>query len=247
MGEELVDRHRRAGEREHLPRRRRTEDARRDAIERRRLPAYLDEKCAASDAARTGSTRGSSCALPRVEIAGYQTFGDNAAEGYDTTNLQFTANMTHVRANHTLKFGTDMRRHARTGFLPGASQGLYIVRSDLHAAVLRHGAGDAGQPGLSWAAFMLGIPTTSTLNTPVDYSTSSPYYSAFAQEAWRATSKLTVNLGLRFEVEQGMTETADRMITSFDPDSCPHSRTKWLRRTPGTRFPKYRWRRSAIT
>ena len=49
------------------------------------LPAYLDEKCAASDEARTGSTRGSSCALPRVEIMGYQTFGDNAAEGYDTT------------------------------------------------------------------------------------------------------------------------------------------------------------------
>ena len=75
--------------------------------------------------------------------------------------------------------------------------------------------------GLSWAAFMLGIPTSSTLNTPVDYATSSPYYSAFAQEAWRATSKLTVNLGLRFEVEQGMTEKADRMITSFDPDFVP--------------------------
>ena len=68
---------------------------------------------------------------------------------------------------------------------------------------------------------MLGIPTTSTINTPVDYSTSSPYYSVFAQEAWRATSKLTVNLGLRFEVEQGMTETANRMITSFDPDFVP--------------------------
>ena len=112
------------------------------------LPAYLDEKCAASDAARTGSSRGSSCALPRVEIAGYQTFGDNAAEGYDTTNLQVTANMTHVRANHTLKFGTDMRRHSRTGFLPGASQGLYSFDPTLHAAVLRHGAGDAGQSGL---------------------------------------------------------------------------------------------------
>ena len=30
-----------------------------------------------------------------------------------------------------------------------------------------------------------------------------------------------MNLGLRFEVEQGMTETADRMITSFDPDFVP--------------------------
>jgi hypothetical protein len=185
------------------------------------LPGYLDEKCAASDEARTGSSRGSSCALPRVEIAGYQTFGDNAAEGYDTTNLQVTANMTHVRANHTLKFGTDMRKHSRTGFLPGASQGLYSFDPTYTRRYSDTALVTPGNLGLSWAAFMLGIPTTSTLNTPVDYATSSPYYSAFAQEAWRATSKLTVNLGLRFEVEQGMTETADRMITSFDPDFVP--------------------------
>ncbi len=185
------------------------------------LPAYLDEKCAASDAARSGSSRGSSCALPRVEIAGYQTFGDNAAEGYDTTNLQVTANMTHVRANHTFKFGTDMRKHSRTGFLPGASQGLYSFGPAYTQRYSDTALYTPGNLGLSWAAFMLGLPTTSTLNTPVDYSTSSPYYSTFAQDAWRATSKLTVNLGLRFEVEQGMTETADRMITSFDPDFVP--------------------------
>ncbi len=185
------------------------------------LPAYLDEKCAASDEARTGSTRGSSCALPRVEIAGYQTFGDNAAEGYDTTNLQFTANMTHVRADHTLKFGTDMRRHSRTGFLPGASQGLFTFDPTYTRRYSDTALVTPGNLGLSWAAFMLGIPTTSTINTPVDYATSSPYYSAFAQEAWRASDKLTINLGLRFEFEQGMTETADRMITSFDPDFVP--------------------------
>ncbi|MEO5741153.1 MAG: carboxypeptidase-like regulatory domain-containing protein [Vicinamibacterales bacterium] len=185
------------------------------------LPAYLDEKCAASDEARTGSTRGSSCALPRVDILGYQTLGKNAAEGYDTQNLQFTANLTHVRAEHTLKFGTDTRRHSRTGFLPGVSQGQYsfdptYTRRYSDTAILT-----PGNLGLSWAAFMLGIPTTSTINTPVDYATSSPYYSAFAQDAWRASSKLTVNVGLRFEFERGMTETADRMITSFDPDFVP--------------------------
>jgi hypothetical protein len=185
------------------------------------LPAYLDEKCAASDEARTGSARGSSCALPRVEIQGYQTFGDNAAEGYDTTNVQFTANMTHVRADHTLKFGTDMRRHSRTGFLPGASQGVYTFDPTYTRRYSDTALVTPGNLGLSWAAFMLGIPTTSTINTPVDYATSSPYYSAFVQEAWRATSKLTVNVGLRFELERGMTEKNDRMITSFDRDFVP--------------------------
>ena len=160
--------------------------------------------------------------------------------------LQFTANMTHVRAIHTLKFGTDMRRHSRTGFLPGASQGVH-VRPDLHAPVSDTALVHAREPGLSWAAFMLGIPTASTLNTPVDYATSSPYYSAFAQEAWRATSKLTVNLGLRFEVEQGMTETADRMITGFDPDFVPAFANEVVAAYARTRFLKCRWRRSATT
>jgi hypothetical protein len=185
------------------------------------LPAYLDDKCAASDEARTGSTRGSSCALPIVSIAGYQQIGKNAPEGYDTTNLQLTANMTHVRANHTLKVGTDMRRHSRTGFLPGASQGTYRFDTTYTRRFSDTALLTPGDLGLSWAAFMLGLPTTSTLNTPVDYATSSPYYSAFAQEAWRATSKLTVNAGLRFEIEQGMTEKNDRMIVSFDPDFVP--------------------------
>ena len=153
------------------------------------LARYLDEKCAASDEARTGSTRGGSCALPIVTFGGgagnYQQFGKNAAEGYDTVNLQVTANMTHVRASHTLKLGTDMRRHSRTGFLPGASQGSYTFDNTYTRRYSDTALYTAGNLGLNWAAFMLGIPTTSTINTPVDYSTSSPYYSAFAQEAWR--------------------------------------------------------------
>jgi hypothetical protein len=185
------------------------------------LPAYLDEKCAASDEARTGSTRGGSCALPIVAINGYQQFGKNAAEGYDTLNVQFSMNVTHVRADHTMRFGTDVRRHSRTGFLPGASQGRYNFDSTYTRRYSDTALYTPGDLGLGWAAFMLGIPTSSTINTPVDYATSSPYYSGFFQEAWRATPKLTVNLGLRFELEQGMTEKNDRMITSFDPGFVP--------------------------
>jgi hypothetical protein len=130
-------------------------------------------------------------------------------------------NATHVRADHTLRFGTDARRHSRTGFLPGASQGLYTFDTTYTRRYSDTAPYTPGDLGLSWAAFMLGIPTVSTLNTPVDYATSSPYYSAFVQEAWRATPKLTLNLGLRFELERGMTETDDRMIASFDPDFVP--------------------------
>jgi hypothetical protein len=190
------------------------------------LPSYLDQKCEASDEARTGSTRGGSCALPIVRFGAggtnnYQQFGKNAPEGYDTLNIQGTINMTHVRADHTLRFGTDIRRHSRTGFLPGSSQGAFTFDSTYTRRYSDTALYTPGNLGLSWAAFMLGIPTTSVINTPVDYSTASPYYSAFVQEAWRATPKLTLNAGLRFEIEQGMTETNDRMITGFDPEFVP--------------------------
>jgi hypothetical protein len=187
------------------------------------LPSYLDEKCAASDAARTGSTRGGSCALPIVNFGtgSYQQFGKNAAQGYDTLNVQFNINATHVRNDHTLRFGTDVRRHSRTGFNPGASQGMYVFDNTYTRRYSDNSLYTPGTLGLNWAAFMLGIPTLSTLNTPTDYATSSPYYSGFFQEAWRATPKLTVNLGLRFEFEQGMRERDDRMIVGFDPDFEP--------------------------
>src|SRR5205823_4266175 len=125
------------------------------------------------------------------------------------------------RDAHTWRMGTDLRRHSRTGFNPGASQGSYTFDSTYTRHYSDNSLYTPGSLGLSWAAFMLGLPTVSTINTPTDYATSSPYYSAFAQDAWRATQKLTINFGLRFEFEQGMREKADRMLVGFDPNFTP--------------------------
>ncbi|MCM3878517.1 MAG: carboxypeptidase-like regulatory domain-containing protein [Vicinamibacterales bacterium] len=185
------------------------------------LPTYLDQKCEASNEARLASERGGSCALPIINLAGYQAFGKNAAEGYDTLNLQFTLNMTKIRGEHTMRAGTDVRRHSRSGFNPGASQSSYTFDNTYTRRYSDTALYTAGSLGLSWASFMLGLPTVSTINTPTDYATSSPYYSVFAQDAWRLTQKLTLNVGLRFEFEQGMRETADRMLVGFDPALTP--------------------------
>ena len=86
VDQERDDGHRRAGERQCVFRGRRSGDAgRHQDRPMSGCPAYLDEKCAASDEARVGSTRGGSCALPIVNLGrAYQTFGKNAAQR-DTT------------------------------------------------------------------------------------------------------------------------------------------------------------------
>ena len=218
LDQERDDGGRHAGQREHVFRGRRAENAR-DHQDRRMsgCPAYLDDKCAASDAARTGSTRGGSCALPIVNIA----------RVLPAVRQERGGGIRH--AEHPVQHERDPRserphaaiRHRRAApfahrIQPRCEPG-HVHRST--TTYTRRYSDTAlytpGNLGLSWAAFMLGIPTTSTINTPIDYATSSPYYSGFLQEAWRATPKLTVNLGLRFEFEQGMTESDDRMITSI--------------------------------
>ena len=44
------------------------------------------------------------------------------------------------------------------------------------------------------------------------------YFAVYSQNDWRATSKLTINLGLRWEVQPGPTERFDRM-SSWDFDA----------------------------
>lgn len=57
--------------------------------------------------------------------------------------------------------------------------------------------------GLSYASMLLGIPTTSSVTQGAGVSISTPYYALYGADTWRATPKLTVNAGLRFEYEFG--------------------------------------------
>ena len=65
---------------------------------------------------------------------------------------------------------------------------------------------------------MLGVPSTSSVDANDSYATLNPYYAGYVQDAWRVTPKLTVNFGLRFEFEQGITERYNRMLVGWDPN-----------------------------
>ena len=70
--------------------------------------------------------------------------------------------------------------------------------------------------GLSLAAFELGLPTSASINDTLPSSFSNNWAGAFGQDTWRL-GRFTVNAGLRFEYETGVSETDDHMIVGFDP------------------------------
>ena len=175
------------------------------------LPTYMDAKC------------GASCVMPRIVFPGMTHWngdmymGVQVDPGTKGRQQALKFNGTHIRGVHSLRAGVDLRQHFRTqlqngGLTSGAFNfGNNYVRKDEDGFV------PAASLGLDWATFMLGIPTSATVDTNDNFALTSPYYAWFAQDTWRVTRKLTVTLGLRMEYEQGPTERYNRALTYFDP------------------------------
>jgi hypothetical protein len=70
--------------------------------------------------------------------------------------------------------------------------------------------------GYDFASFLLGDATSGSIQTMSPMSTMGSYYGLFVQDNWKVTSRLTLNLGLRWELNLGDSESFNR-IADFDP------------------------------
>ena len=172
------------------------------------LPTYLDSFCAAQN----------DCMLPAVNIGGYQGISQGAVSGDRTTNLQGTVNLTHVRGAHTMRGGVDARLAQRQRGLGGNPSGQLTFTNEFTRQASDTSQLTPSNLGLSLAAFMLGIPSSSAATIQPTSNLRNHFFAAYAQDSWRLQN-LTLNLGLRVEWENGISEDNDELITDFDPDA----------------------------
>jgi hypothetical protein len=138
-------------------------------------------------------------------------------QGDTTTNVQGQFNVTQVRGPHTLRSGVDVRRAMRSRVAGGVTSGELSFGRDYTRQASDETQLTASNLGLSLAAFMLGVPTSIEVEDQVPANTYNHFFGAFGQDTWRVGPNLTLNLGLRFEYENGIREKDDRMIVGFDP------------------------------
>jgi hypothetical protein len=168
------------------------------------LPAYMDQKAGANHA------------LPIMAVAGYDTLGQSVPAWTNFTLFSNKVNMTHVRGSHTITAGFDRRTHRRSGGNPGDVNGRYSFTNKFTSRE-EDGLTPAANLGHSYAAFLMGLPTSASVDTNATYVLSNPYTGWFAQDSWRATPRLTLQFGLRSEYEWGRSERYGRVIGWFDP------------------------------
>jgi hypothetical protein len=132
------------------------------------------------------------------------------------TNYTWGATMTHVLGSHTLHYGAEYWvLQSATGGI--GNQGEFDFDGSWTKPFYNQSCGTAQCN--TTASFLLGLPSGG--NVPVNASAlySQHFYVGFIQEDWRVTSKLTINAGIRYDVQTGVTERYDRLTDRYDPNA----------------------------
>ncbi len=139
--------------------------------------------------------------LGPVNPTGIQALGGGGAfvplNDKDNT-YQLAGSVFYAKGNHALKFGASGIRRYAFNLQDNNGEGTFTFQ--------------AGAPGLLTGVFS-GATRNNNLFTP-NYRSWEP--SAYAQDDWHISSKLTLNLGLRYDIFTPLVDTKDH-IANFDP------------------------------
>jgi hypothetical protein len=147
---------------------------------------------------------GDSDVTPVIQFAaidGYTAWGmqqgkvDNGYQNNYTT--QVDQGLTWVHRRHEFKMGWDMRRLETVGHDKAGTNGAYVFARAETAS-----PSSLSATGNSFASFLLGLPDSATATAlPVaDANIHYQYYGFYFQDNWRITPRLTLNLGMRYEI-----------------------------------------------
>lgn len=150
-------------------------------------------------------------AFPGITATGYQQIGSTNQERqqFPIQQYQLIDNFSWVKGRHSMKFGFELR----------PSYNFEINRPTLSGA-FTFGPLATGQPGVAasgngMATLLLGFPTAFAARETQILDRYSYYMSGFAQDDWQVSKDLTLNFGVRWEVDTPITDRNNRM-NGFD-------------------------------
>lgn len=183
--------------------------------------------------------------LPTLNIASYiadssgsdtgsyfgGSLGKNVGAPTTFNTLSAQPTLTWIKGNHTLQFGWDFRNYRYNSSGPGDVIGHYIFEGEF--ATANQSTLGTTVFGAGYEQFLLGVlsgldfsgaqvasgntQSISSIDRNAAGIASQENFNAwFVQDNIRVTSKLNVNLGVRYDLESPFTERFNRNIRGFD-------------------------------
>jgi hypothetical protein len=144
--------------------------------------------------------------LPSITVSGGFSLGNDAEGELPQTgnSFQWADNLTKVKGNHAYKFGVDFRRQQFNQFL------YYNVNGTL--SFYGGGPNDVGANNL-YPNYLLGLPDQfGQGSAQVEYVRNYGLY-LYAQDSWKIKQNVTLNYGLRWELNSPLADKAQHVET----------------------------------
>jgi hypothetical protein len=151
--------------------------------------------------------------LPALSITNITSIG--GASGGKNSQLYHTffGSASHNRGSHSIRFGTEFRT---TGINRITYGNLTPAYNFAHNWVVANDTAAASPMGQQLASFLYGLPTSGSVSRNDSSASISKMFAWYIQDDWKISPKLTVNIGLRHELEFGETERYNRANAGFD-------------------------------
>jgi hypothetical protein len=161
------------------------------------FPTYLDAE------ARKNDIR-----FPRIDVTGLTSLGQATGAGiaFVPTTHNILTSLTKLMGQHTIKTGFEYRKL----FLNFWQESIPAGQFSFTTSWTQQGPNTASG-GNALASLLIGLPGSGQQANNIYVATASSYYAGYVQDEYRVTSKLTLNLGLRYDVDIPRTERFNQL------------------------------------
>ena len=152
-------------------------------------------------------------AFPAISMSDVGSFGGGTTSQSVLHSKSFNTTVSKFLGKHSLKTGFDWRSLNNDG-APGVGPSSFGF-TDVFTR--QTPARTVAGTGAAMAGLLLGYPNSGSMTVATNFYNYVKYYAGFVQDDWRLNSKLTLNMGLRYEYETGPADRNNNFITGFDP------------------------------
>jgi hypothetical protein len=135
----------------------------------------------------------------QASLGGMQQMGNALVHTHTNTERPaFNANLTYIHGRHNYKFGSEVWFQGNITAPPSGIQLSFGTNPTAEPFTVPTGLGGQAM-GFGFASFLLADPNTIQQNAPTDTRMGKAQWALFAQDSWKATRKLTLDYGIRWD------------------------------------------------